>query len=230
MQGIGFYSLYGTITLFYGISSFISNNVKYNSKTKFIILGFSFLVCFTLLGILGFILGFSFLSIKLTLYYAPFYAVGFIINKIQERIKFWNEYEDLSQIFIAVCLIIWFIIITRINVFLLSDSGVSVLVRALTSLLGSIALVGIVSKVSIDSRLPKLLIYSGKYSLEIYLVHHFVLNILTLLEKPEFNSFLGISLTISNFLLTLFFVRFTISLLNQNYFLKLFLFGKVDKI
>lgn len=69
-------------------------------------------------------------------------------------------------------------------------------------------------------RIGKGLLWSGKRSLEIYMVHGLVLNVLMSKTKPEFPSIAGYGIVIGNFSITLVLCVVLIGLLAQSNMLK----------
>ncbi len=79
-------------------------------------------------------------------------------------------------------------------------------------------------------RIAGMLDWAGLNSLEIYLIHGFVLNILKLKSVPHFNTISGICLVGGNYFITIMILILMTALLNQSFSLRFVLFGKRDKI
>jgi fucose 4-O-acetylase-like acetyltransferase len=217
-----------TISMIFGLSDFATNKILKNNNTckSIFITGFFYVVGMIVLARLGSIFGFSFLSIKLTLYYMPFYFAGYIFGKIQDHLLSWKNGKCLIDVCTAVSLIIWLSLLSRFNLYSTSDSGVDVIIRATASLLGCIAICGMCGNIFIESKLGKVLCTAGIYSLEIYLSHYLVLNILKATNKPVFATLQGMSLSLGNYFLTLILVGVIVFMFNQNMVLRLLIFKK----
>lgn len=215
-----------TITIIFGFSQFFSGKILKKSVLKTIgTLGFCVAGAGALVGV-AMVLGMSFLCIKLTLYYIPFYLVGFLFGQVQEWCKNWKKFSVLCEIVVAISAIAYMLLITRYNTFELGEGIFDIGLRATISLLGCISVCGLVSKVVGVGCVSRALSYVGSVSLEIYLVHYMFLSLLQLSSRPEFNTIQGIALVIGNYLITLFLTLVFAKLLSSNKYLKLFLFGK----
>lgn len=69
-------------------------------------------------------------------------------------------------------------------------------------------------------RIGSVLLWAGKKSLEIYMIHGLLLNILMPEIKPVFPSIAGYGLITGNFMITILLCAIVISLLSQNRILK----------
>ena len=140
-----------TICLIYGVSSFLAarmtSKVSWMTSTfkEIISIGTFYTMGMVILLLVGFVIGFSFFCIKLTLYYMPFYFVGYIYGKFQDQINENERGERLTQIIIAISLFVWLAIIVRINLYAISDSGIGIMIRVVASLTGCIAICGLCS-------------------------------------------------------------------------------------
>lgn len=74
-----------------------------------------------------------------------------------------------------------------------------------------------------EKSLNDLLIWSGKRSLEIYMLHGLLLNIFKSNTEVDFYSIEGYVLSFANFVFTVLLCAIVISLLNKNFLLKKFL-------
>lgn len=79
---------------------------------------------------------------------------------------------------------------------------------------------GIKTRTDGKERLSAFLLWAGKHSLEIYMIHGLLLNIFRSSESVPFTSIQGYLLTAGNFALTVGFCALVIDLLNQNKSLK----------
>lgn len=71
-----------------------------------------------------------------------------------------------------------------------------------------------------------MILFSGKNSLEIYLLHGLLLNILKLNGEIYFNSVVGILTVLGNYLITVILCLFIIKILNNNRVLNKILWAK----
>lgn len=224
-----------TISLIFGVSSYLANRITSkkncsNGNLKDIIFtGIFYVVGMALLAAVGLALGLSFFCIKLTLYYMPFYFVGYIYGKLQDKINEKAKGRWLTQIVVAVSLFAWLAIILRISLYSISDSGMGILVRAFASLTGCIAVCGVISPLFSNNQIgggP--LSWCGIHSLEIYIVHYYFLTLM----KPEMmtnaSSILGIITIALNYAVTIILTVLVIKLLNTNRILRTLLFGKTQ--
>lgn len=300
-----------TISLILGVSSYLANRITSkkncsNGNLKDIIFtGIFYVVGMALLAAVGLALGLSFFCIKLTLYYMPFYFVGYIYGKLQDKINEKAKGRWLTQIVVAVSLFAWLAIILRISLYSISDSGMGILVRAFASLTGCIAVCGVISplfsnnqigggsfivvwdsftrniycplllsnsdearnddkckfhfgdnhnsselccndytnsscdkaveykphseniiirKNTISETISNALHWAGTHSLEIYLLHGLLLNVIKTSMLPEFTTWQGCLLVFINYILTLLLTCCVIEFLGQNKVLKKVLF------
>lgn len=296
--GYWFLATIWTISMIFGIASFISSNfIKSSALMKQGILLATYLACMTLLGIIALLEGLSFFAIKLTLYYLPFYYIGYLYGQFDDKVLCNERNKKILDGIIAVAFIIWIFVIVNYSLYGMSDRGIDVLIRAITSLSGCIAVCGLCYGIfsekiggtgngrstfvrNISDALPsaeqnkiyaqnstdehsrnfdssnklcanclfsdvsnktdrkepafnisiiwkkclnELLIWAGKRSLEIYMLHGLLLNIFKSNPEVGFNSIEGYVLSFANFVFTVLLCAIVISLLNKNFLLKKFL-------
>lgn len=280
-----------TITVIFAASQWVASKVhsEYGSIRYLIALtacyGFGAAI---LLG-LGIWQGLSFLCIKLTLYYMPFYFAGYLFGVYQERITCMKNGTQWIEGVVALCCLAWLYLVLRFNFYTAEETVAMILLRMVTSLMGCIAVSGLCvsacsknrggtlvrrtfvgglsdavsvpdtiadertssgieyvrrnrchiepygdtgdslhadksNQVQHDStkgvvyeeRLKLLLVWFGVHSLEIYLLHGMLLNVLKVLSQIPFDTALGISLTFANYGLTLMLCYMVITLINLN--------------
>ena len=220
-SGYWFLATIWTISMIFGIASFIAERLsKKNVLKKQVVLLMCYLVGMVVLAGIGILLGLSFFAIKLTLYYMPFYYAGFLYGQFDDKIMESENGKKIVDCVAAMCFAIWLYVIFRCSLYEMADSGFAIALRAITSLAGCIA----VSELSkgFFSRYTGggMLSWVGKHSLEIYMVHGLLLNILKSDVLVQFNSIKGYLLTASNFILTVGLCAIVICLLSQNTVLK----------
>ena len=97
-----------------------------------------------LLG-LGFCQGLSFLFVKLTLYYMPFYFAGYLFGAYQKRIDSVKNSSKWMEGVVAFCCAVWLYLVIRFNFYTAEESVAMILLRMVTSLMGCIAISGLCS-------------------------------------------------------------------------------------
>ena len=217
-----------TISTIYTISSYVANKAKYVFSTKVTL----YVIGMALLFVVGLLFDLSFLCIKLTLYYMPFYFAGYIYTEIEKRIANKTWFGKVKELIVSICFAVWIIIIVRVNVYNLDESFVGIILRISSSITGCIALIGFVTglltadKKSFCTPIRYLFSWVGNNSLQIYLLHGFFLNLLRINPKPVFSTPQGIVLTFGNYILTIVLVAVIVHILKANQYLQFVLFGK----
>ncbi len=223
------------IAMIFGIASFLGE-ILFKNKGDYskLVATTLFYICgMALMAVIGYFMGLSFLCIKLTLYYMPFYFAGYLYGKIEPRLNEAKIFGGFKDFIIAASVIIWIFLLNRYNFYEIGDGIFGIILRAGTSLLGCIAVCGLVgrlfnSKISAEKigGGTALLDLAGKYSLEIYLIHYLILSMLKAEKVPIFDTPAGMALTIANYVLTLAVVFVILKLIKKNKTLNMLLFGK----
>ena len=143
-SGYWFLATIWTISMIFGIASFIAEQVSKENllKKQTVLLG-CYLVGMVLLVGIGAILGLSFFAIKLTLYYMPFYYAGFLYGQFDDRMKESEIGKKIIDSVVAICFVVWLFVILRFPLYEMSDGGFAIILRAATSLAGCIAVCGL---------------------------------------------------------------------------------------
>lgn len=143
-SGYWFLATIWTISMIFGIASFITERLGKESvlKKQILLLG-CYLVGMVLLIGIGAILGLSFFAIKLTLYYMPFYYAGFLYGQFDDRMKESEVGKKIIDSVVAICFAVWLFVILRFPLYEMSDGGFAIILRAATSLSGCIAVCGL---------------------------------------------------------------------------------------
>ncbi len=219
-----------TISIFFGIAEFVSRQLIPDEQTlkRIALLTAVYIAGMAVLTGIGVVMGLSFLCIKLTLYYMPFYWLGFFYGKVRDHIFEYLKGAAAADITVAVSLFIWLLILTHINLYEISDRGSGIVVRAFASVVGCVAVIGLCKSlyVKIHSWGGTPLRLAGVHSLEIYLGQYPVLSLLQMRLAPSFASVQGISLTLTNYVITMTILALMTALFNQNRTLRRVLFGK----
>lgn len=143
-SGYWFLATIWTISMIFGIASFIAERLsKENVLKKQVVLLVCYLAGMVLLSGIGLLLGLSFFAIKLTLYYMPFYYVGFLYGQFDDKIMESENGKKIVDCVVSVCFVIWLYVILRYSLYEMSDSGFAIILRAATSLAGCIAVCGL---------------------------------------------------------------------------------------
>ena len=217
------------INVVYCISEFFSLKVQkdYQTFKNTIMIWIMFVFGMIILLGIGIIFGLSFLGIKLTLYYMPFYFCGFLYGKYQDKIHMLKGSKKVIELVVAISAIVWMYSLIRINLYSLQDSGINIIIRAIVSMTGCITIFGLIRDCNIiKNTVGNFLEWCGKHSLEIYLTHVLVLNLVNSITKYNFNTLEGILIVFVNYVITLSMCLIIITMINRNNYLKKILFGK----
>lgn len=143
-SGYWFLATIWTISMIFGIASFVAERLSKNNmlKKQIVLLG-CYLAGMVLLVGIGAVLGLSFFAIKLTLYYMPFYYAGFLYGQFDDRLKKSEEWKKVIDGAVAICFVMWLFVILRFSLYEVSDGGFAIILRAATSLAGCIAACGL---------------------------------------------------------------------------------------
>ena len=152
-----------TISMAFGISQFCANVIIRNKSDAARILstGTIYGLSMVLLAGIGYVFGLSFLCIKLTLYYMPFYFLGYLFGQSQEHLFEHKHANKCVELVVGVAFILWIVILSRYNLYEISDSGFGIIVRAAASLAGCIAVCGLMNNVRQSNGTAN---YGGGYS------------------------------------------------------------------
>ena len=208
-----------TISVIFGISSLVSSLVKSSAIGKQALLLAAYICGMALLGGIGYFAGMTFFCIKLTLYYMPFYFAGYLYGQYRDKIFALSFGKRAIDIIIAVCFAAWLVILTRFNLFEVSDGGIGLIIRAAASICGCIAVCGLLKGVfnKTDEALPnKFLLFVGTESLAVYLIHGLLINIFKAETPPAFSSISGFALVFANYVLSVFLCVIIIYILGKN--------------
>lgn len=227
-SGYWFLATLWTITVLFGISQFLAGLITQTGIKKQICTGLIYFLFMGGLVLLGKKTGFSFFALKLTLYYMPFYFLGYLAGQYLPNLPTFPRQKNLVDGLIALSVMGWLYLLLRYHLFSLPDDGLWVLFRAATSLAGCIAVIGLTGKLlaANSSGLVLFLQQVGFYSLEIYLIHYLLLNLFKLTPFPSVNTLTGVGLIGLNFILTTILSLILCRMLHQNRVLKFILFGK----
>lgn len=225
-SGYWFLATIWTISMIFGMASYLAERIGKSSEIKKQI---SLLLCYlagmVLLVGIGMVMGLSFFAIKLTLYYMPFYYAGYLYGQFDDKILSTAQGKKVIDCCVAVCFVIWIFVILRFSLYEMSDGGLAIILRAATSLAGCIAVCGLCSGIFSD-KIGGGMAWIGEHSLEVYLTHYLLLNLVKAQNSPAIYSLEGLVLVLINFMVTVFLVVMVIMAVNKNKTLKFVLMGK----
>lgn len=182
------------------------------------------------LDLLGKVCGLSFLCIKLTLYYMPFFFLGYLYGSEKPRIQAWKKGKAMQQWVIALSCIVFVALILRFDFWRIEDNLQGILLRAAVSLAGCVAFCGLVTgrepKGQFGEAIRLGLAYIGQRSLQLYVLHYLFLSMLRTEMPLKLMSFEGIGVAVINWVLTTAVCMLVIHLLEQNEPLQRVLFAK----
>lgn len=226
-SGYWFLATIWTISMIFGIASFIAERVSKENllKKQIVLLGFYLVGMILLVGI-GAILGLSFFAIKLTLYYMPFYYAGFIYGQFDDRIKEFDTGKKIIDSVVAICFVVWLFIILRFSLYEMSDGDLAIILRVATSFAGCIAVCGLCKGIFSSKIGGGALAWVGEHSLEVYLTHYLLLSLIKLDKAPILYSLAGLGIVLVNYVTTITLTVMTIVMMNPNAVLSFVLTGK----
>jgi len=143
-SGYWFLATIWTISLIFGISTFLAKKIAKDSGIKQTLLTLMlYLVGMAVLAEIGFLAGLSFFAIKLTLYYMPFYFAGYLYGQFRDKILEAKRGSTVIDVIVACCVAAWLFILTRYHLYALPDSGIAIVLRAFSSVTGCVAVCGL---------------------------------------------------------------------------------------
>lgn len=215
-----------TISMIFGLSDLLSYKIAIDKKFMKIFLHLALCgVGMVALAAIGYVLGLSFFSIKLTLYYLPIYLIGYLYGQLQDTLMAKSYSKTLVNVTIAVCLGLWLAIINRYDFFGGADTPVMIIFRFFTSIIGCTAIIGLFSGI-FNGGGNYALQWVGKHSLEVYLSHYLLLNLFHMEQMPVLMSLNGITLMTVNFLTTVGQTSLLIIIVQHNPVLNYLLYAK----
>ena len=220
-----------TISMIFGLSAFLAHKISREKTKETIFLFLFYIIGMGCLGGIGYYIGFAFFAIKLTLYYMPFFFLGFLYGRYSNKVLETKRNFIIVEFLVAVSALSWIAILSMYNLYSLADSGKTAILRGFSSLTGCVAVCGLVYGVlhaSSKNRIgSKILCWCGSHSLEIYVTHYIFLNVFEMKQMPSVESIEGAALTMTNFAITLLVVIAIIQLFDHNRVLRFVLYGKM---
>lgn len=215
------------ICIIYLVSNFVAQKLTKKKVSHNILLVALFAILTVALAAIGLLVGINFLGIKLTLYYIPFFLAGWFYGQIQEKILRSKGWSTALDMVVAISAAAYFFFIFNVNVFGLDDGIKDIVIRAVISSVGCVAVCGLIAKFPVgENKICGSLLFFGKHSLEIYLVHYIFLAIVKFDGVSSIGTLLGTVTVIFAYLCIIALSCLTVYLLNNNRFLKKILFWK----
>lgn len=222
-SGYWFLATIWTISMIFGVASYLAEKARVKRKQQILLL--CYLSGMALLAGIGTAVGLSFFAIKLTLYYMPFYYAGYLYGQVEDKLLSSEKGPEIVDCVVALCFAAWLLVIVRIPMYELSDGGLAVILRAAVSLAGCIAICDMCKGIFSYNR-GGVLLWIGQHSLEVYLTHYLLLNLIRVENRPPFYSPQGGVLILVNYIVTVFLTILVITAMDKNIILKFVLVGK----
>lgn len=229
-SGYWFLTSLWTINVLFGVSEFLA--IKCNKKNNSVLGVFYTLLFMGVLSVglfgVGLWQGISFFGIKLTLYYIPFFMLGFLFSVLQPIFSQNRKYDIVKELVIAAAFLLYITLIVNYNIYEIGDSVKSIALRIIASICGCVSVFGMLNIVQVkeDNVIMSKIVWVGQNSLGIYLAHYLFLNLLEVGYVPIMQSVDGFVIISIDYLITLIVTAFVVWLINKNRYTKLLLFGK----
>lgn len=230
-----------TISIIFAAAQFFSHKLfKNNSKSLTLtripemLVAIFFCTCLAcILALVGIKIGLSFLAIKYSLYYTPYFLAGFVFGQLQTVYSNSKWFKKATNIIIAFSVLVYIFLLVRFNFYIMGESVSEILLRISASITGCILLVGLVAKPStlcINSKnfggiLFGCIRWVGTNSMQIYLWHTLFLCMVKEVNVP-IQTIEGTILVLMNYALTLLLTCTIILLSKQNRILTKILYGE----
>lgn len=164
----------------------------------------------------------SFLGIKYTLYYMPFFLSGFLLKNI----TFFCKPSKFKESVLGMLLIVYMLLIGKYTIYTMPDSNYFILLRIFISFAVCLVIFAFFYNItSICNWMDRGLAYASSHSLELYVVQCIVLPFVSV-KNIELNTIGGYGLACMYFLLVSLFTVLIITVINSNKLTRIILFGK----
>lgn len=229
-SGYWFLTSIWTITILFGVAQYIAIKICKNEKIWFEIFITAVAIALEAIVLLlvGSKLGISFFGIRFSIYYLPFYFMGYLYSKVQDVYESRNWFIDTCKCGIAVSAIIYIVLLIRVNFYAAGDSLGDIVLRVLASVTGCVSVFGLLGteKNTDENRISSALAWIGKNSLGIYVSHGLFIDIFKSTETVYIGTLNGFVYIAMNFLVTTLMSFALIRLVQRNQFLNKVLFYK----
>ncbi len=211
------------LCIVWGIANYIS--VKIASKARIawtvimslLIGGISFIALIVVGGV-------NFLAVKYSIYYLPFYLLGYVSGHI--------DYNKINRNFynaaVLIALIIFAISVCRYNIYFSADTISDICIRYISSLSGCVVVIYITSEFfkGTHSKLNRFLATVGRESIGLYLTHYIYLSIIKNNAAVSLYSMEGCISIMLNYVITIMFTLITVYLIKHIKYADMILFGR----
>lgn len=230
MDSVGYWFLFSlwTITMLFAVASYLSNKLGGSSIRRIVACVAVLLLGAGLLTGIGQFTGFTFLGMKLTVYYIPQFAAGYLFGQMETLYAGKSWFEKCRRWATFPALLIYAAIIFSMNLYYAETTVINLALRFLAAISGTIVLISVVQprgESKPASRQRQALTWAGSHSMELYTVHSFFMTTIVAAAAP-IRSLNGFLLCFTNFALMLLFTLITIRVLSANRISRMLLFGK----
>ena len=232
-SGYWFLSSLWTICLIFGISQFFSSSLnRKNSVVISTILTMVFMfVGASLLAFVGLLAGINFLGIKFSLYYMPFFLVGYIYSILEESVE-GHWFIVSKEVIPFLSALVYFYLLVHFNVSQLVDDIYGICIRMIASFSGCIMVFGwganFLNKTK-NNRIHQKMVWIGTHTLEIYILHSLLLTPFKPVDLTYNASLWCVLFVFINFLFTIITTCFVVGVIDQNPISKTLLFAKRNR-
>lgn len=225
-----------TICAVWGTGSFIANKLTEKRVPRVILCSVFSAALSVGLFFVGLKAGLSFLNIKLTLYYIPFFFLGYVFASFYGTFEHGKKFRVVETSVAALSFVAFVAITLNRNVYYLGESVSEISIRIICSLTGCISVIFFSVKFFEEFKacawletLKKGVTVIGRESLGFYLIHYLFLNMIRLPAGTSFYSFEAFETCLMNYILTVLLSAVVIYIINRCAPLKAVLFGKFKK-
>lgn len=214
-----------SIEMIYSISGFLSQKVK---RTTFVHLLFYGIGCLPLLFI-GLKQGITFLAIKYTLYYSFFFWFGIFIGRYRTS-GLWTDSSKFREWILAWNMILYAVLISRFNIIRMPDQPLNIAVRMVISVSVCCTAFEIIDRINLkDHYAVFLLQWIGTHSLDLYVIHHFIVRLFDT-SGSDVTTVSGFGSAIVYFAIVMAISFVLIWLLRKSRILSFLLFGNTSEL
>ncbi|MDY2627195.1 MAG: acyltransferase family protein [Lachnospiraceae bacterium] len=214
-----------SIEMIYSVSRFLSGKIFYKVKRNILVnLIFYGVGCLVLLFI-GLWQGITFMAIKYTLYYSIFFWFGIFAGKYRNS-GLWDNSARIREIVFALNIILYAVLIAHFNIIRMPDSPLNIVIRAMISISACWIALEIIDRIDLKDNIAAAFFqWVGTQSLELYVVHYFVVR---LLDTSGYSVTIvdGFGFAIVYFVIVILISFAVIWILKKSRILSLVLFGK----
>lgn len=184
----------------------LANFALSSCKNNVLKAGAVLVLCFGILLVIGKFAGINFLGIKYILYYAIFYGFGWLVKWTENWWKRW--WPRISDMMTFLSLAVFLAIVFNFDLYHTGDGIISIAMRGIAGFTGNAVILAVCGKYeSILSRIK--LDWLGMYTLEIYVTHMCVNNLMKM--GQEFFTATGFGNFICSLVLTVMFTTIIIA-------------------